>query len=56
MDFDLAGGFKHDWIFFPFHTWDNPPSYFSRWLKPPTSDDFNGFQKDRALGKMGHIE
>ena len=44
MDFDLAGGFKHDWIF------------FHRWLKPPTSDDFNGFQKDRALGKMGHIE
>ena len=34
----LVGGFKHVFIFH--HIWDNPShwlSYFSRWLKPPTS-------------------
>ena len=37
----MVGGFKHE-LHFPFHMWDvirNPltKSYFSRWLKPPTS-------------------
>jgi len=39
----LVGGFKHG-FYFPFHIWDNPShwlSYFSRWLKPPSSFDFN---------------
>ena len=34
----LVGGFKHVFIFH--NIWDNPSywlSYFSRWLKPPTS-------------------
>ena len=39
----LVGGLEHG-FYFPFHIWDNPSisfpltnSYFSRWLKPPTS-------------------
>ena len=32
-------------FYFPFHIWDNPShwlSYFSRWLKPPTSSELFG--------------
>ena len=32
---NLVGGLEH--FYFPFHIWDNPSPYFSRWLKPPTS-------------------
>jgi len=46
-DVSLVGGLEHG-FYFPFHIWDvilpiDELHHFSRWLKPPTSDEFGGF-------------
>ena len=56
----LVGGFKHE-FYFPFHIWDVmmssfplKNSYFSRWLKPPTSIDVPFAQAENLKTKRDH--
>ena len=44
-------------FYFPFHIWDNPShwlSYFSRWLKPPTSSELFFFTSYWNTGVPSH--